>query len=35
MRLNFSFIAEEKMEPGLKLLGEIVKDRILSLSKDR
>ena len=35
MRLNFSFIAEEKMEPGLKLLGEIVKNRILSLSKDR
>ena len=35
MRLNFSFVAEEKMEPGLKLLGEIVKDRILSLSKDR
>ncbi len=25
MRLNFSFIAEEKMEPGLKLLGEIVR----------
>ena len=24
MRLNFSFIAEEKMEPGLKLLGEII-----------
>ena len=35
MRLNFSFIAEEKMEPGMKLLGEIVKNRILSLSKDR
>ena len=28
MRLNFSFIAEEKMEPGLKLLGEIIKDRL-------
>ena len=28
MRLNFSFIAEEKMEPGLKLLGGIVKKRI-------
>ena len=25
MRLNFSFIAEEKMEPGLQLLGEIVR----------
>ena len=35
MRLNFSFVAEEKMEPGMKLLGAIVKDRILSLSKDR
>ena len=35
MRLNFSFVAEEKMEPGMKLLGEIVKNRILSLSKDR
>ena len=28
MRLNFSFIAEEKMEPGLKLLGEIIKGRL-------
>ena len=28
MRLNFSFVAEEKMEPGLQLLGEIVKKRI-------
>jgi len=28
MRLNFSFVAEEKMEPGLKLLGEIVKGRL-------
>ncbi len=28
MRLNFSFIAEEKMEPGLKLLGEIVAGRL-------
>ena len=28
MRLNFSFIAEEKMEPGLKLLGEIIKSSI-------
>ena len=27
MRLNFSFIAEEKMEPGLKLLAEIIKGR--------
>jgi len=35
MRLNFSFVAEEKMEPGMKLLGEIIKDRILSQSKDR
>ena len=35
MRLNFSFVAEEKMEPGMKLLGGIIKDRILSLSKDR
>ena len=25
MRLNFSFVAEEKMEPGVKLLGEIIK----------
>ena len=25
---DFSFIAEEKMEPGLKLLGEIVRNRI-------
>lgn len=25
MRLNFSFIAEEKMEPGLKLLGQLLK----------
>ena len=24
MRLNFSFIAEEKMEPGLRTLGEII-----------
>ncbi|MBR6883666.1 MAG: PLP-dependent aminotransferase family protein [Bacteroidales bacterium] len=28
MRLNFSFIAEEKMEPGLKLLGGIVAGRL-------
>ena len=28
MRLNFSFVAEEKMEPGMQLLGEIVKKRI-------
>ena len=28
MRLNFSFIAEEKMEPGLKLLAEIIKGRL-------
>jgi 2-aminoadipate transaminase len=28
MRLNFSFVAEEKMEPGMKLLGEIVKGRL-------
>ena len=28
MRLNFSFIAEEKMEPGLKLLGDIIKSSI-------
>jgi 2-aminoadipate transaminase len=28
MRLNFSFVAEEKMEPGLKLLGEIIKGRL-------
>jgi len=27
MRLNFSFVAEEKMEPGLKLLAEIIKGR--------
>ena len=28
MRLNFSFIAEEKMEPGLKLLGDLVRSVI-------
>ena len=28
MRLNFSFVAEEKMEPGLKLLAEIIKGRL-------
>ncbi|MBR5107363.1 MAG: PLP-dependent aminotransferase family protein [Bacteroidales bacterium] len=28
MRLNFSFVAEEKMEPGMKLLGEIIKERL-------
>ena len=28
MRLNFSFIAEEKMEPGLKLLGDIIQGRL-------
>ena len=28
MRLNFSFIAEEKMEPGLRLLAQIVKDKL-------
>ena len=28
MRLNFSFVAEEKMEPGLKLLGEIIKGQL-------
>ena len=28
MRLNFSFIAEEKMEPGLQLLGDLVRSVI-------
>ena len=28
MRLNFSFVAEEKMEPGMKLMGEIIKGRL-------
>ena len=28
MRLNFSFVAEKKMEPGMKLLGEIIKGRL-------
>ncbi|MBR6864896.1 MAG: PLP-dependent aminotransferase family protein [Bacteroidales bacterium] len=28
MRLNFSFVAEEKMEPGMKLLGEIIKGQL-------
>ena len=28
MRLNFSFVAEEKMEPGMKILGEIIKGRL-------
>ena len=28
MRLNFSFVAEEKMEPGMQLLGEIIKGRL-------
>ena len=28
MRLNFSFVAEEKMEPGMKLLAEIIKGRL-------
>ena len=26
MRLNFSFVAEAKMEPGIKLLAELVRD---------
>ena len=29
MRLNFSFIAEEKMEPGIRLLSDIVRRRDL------
>ena len=28
MRMNFSFIAEEKMEPGIKLLSNIIKGRL-------
>ena len=28
MRLNFSFIAEEKMEPGIKILSQIIKNAI-------
>ena len=28
MRMNFSFIAEEKMEPGIRLLAEIIKGRL-------
>ena len=32
MRLNFSFIAEEKMEPGLRLLGEMLIGRICGKS---
>ena len=28
MRMNFSFIAEEKMEPGIKLLSQIIKGRL-------
>ena len=28
MRMNFSFIAEEKMEPGIKLLADIIKGRL-------
>lgn len=28
MRLNYSFIAEEKMEPGIRLLAEIIRDRM-------
>ena len=28
MRLNYSFIAEEKMEPGLRLLAQIVKEKL-------
>lgn len=28
MRVNFSFIAEEKMEPGIKLLSQLIKNRI-------
>jgi 2-aminoadipate transaminase len=28
MRLNFSFVAEEKMEPGIKLLANLVKERV-------
>ena len=28
MRLNFSFVAEEKMEPGIRLLADIIKNAI-------
>jgi 2-aminoadipate transaminase len=28
MRLNYTFIAEEKMEPGVKILSEIIKGRL-------
>ena len=28
MRLNFSFIAEEKMEPGIRLLADIIRKRL-------
>ncbi len=28
MRMNFSFIAEEKMEPGIKLLSQIIRNAI-------
>ena len=28
MRMNFSFIAEEKMEPGIRLLADIIKGRL-------
>jgi len=28
MRLNFSFIAEEKMEPGIRILSEILKNKL-------
>jgi 2-aminoadipate transaminase len=28
MRMNFSFIAEEKMEPGIKILSNIIRHAI-------
>ena len=28
MRMNYSFIAEEKMEPGIRLLAQIVKEKL-------
>ena len=28
MRMNYTFIAEEKMEPGVKILSEIIKSRL-------
>ena len=27
MRLNFSFVAEEKMEPGIRLLAQLIAGR--------